>query len=33
MLEKLKKSNYKYIAEAIQENETDYEGSFRVIIY
>lgn len=33
MLEKLKKSNYKYIAEAIQENETDYEGLFRVIIY
>lgn len=33
MLEKLKKSNYKHIAEAIQENETDYEGSFRVIIY
>lgn len=33
MLEKLKKSNYKYIAKAIQENETDYEGSFRVIIY
>ena len=33
MLEKLKKSNYKFIAEAIQENESNYEGSFRVIIY
>ena len=33
MIEKLKKSKYKYIAEAIQENETDYEGSFRVIVY
>lgn len=33
MLEKLKKSDYKFIAEEIQENETDYQGSFRVIIY
>lgn len=33
MIEKLKKSNYKFITEEIQENEQDYVGSFRIIIY
>lgn len=33
MLDILKKSNYKFIAEEIKENEQDYAGSFRIIIY
>lgn len=33
LIEKLKISNYSFITDQIQENETDYEGSFRIYMY